>query len=133
MADPMDLAARVARWRAATPPLTGTPHVDIEALARHTGVGDGLLAELPVKRDRHDASVHVTISNPRRLNAEDNALVADLECAADLVLLDEGAQVGVLRGGRMTHPRYHGRRVFSAGINLADLRGGRLSFVDFLM
>jgi thioesterase DpgC len=31
------------------------------------------------------------------------------------------------------HPRYAGRRVFSAGINLKDLRNGAISFVDFLL
>jgi hypothetical protein len=41
-----------------------------------------------------------------------------METAVDLTLLDDGIQVGVLRGGTMTHPRHAGRRVFSAGINL---------------
>jgi thioesterase DpgC len=33
----------------------------------------------------------------------------------------------------MSHPRYAGRRVFSAGINLVDLHAGRIGLVDFLL
>src|SRR6185437_17013373 len=66
-------------------------------------------------------------------NAEDECLVNDLEVAVDLALLDQSIAVGVLRGGIMTHPRYAGRRVFSAGINLKKLRKGEISFIGFLM
>ena len=41
--------------------------------------------------------------------------------------------MGLLRGGVMSHPRYRGRRVFSAGINLKALHAGRISLVDFLL
>jgi len=80
-----------------------------------------------------DGAAHLTINNQHCLNAEDNRLVDDLETAVDLVLLDDRARVGVLRGGVMTHPRYRGRRVFSAGINLRELHSGGISFVDFLL
>jgi (3,5-dihydroxyphenyl)acetyl-CoA 1,2-dioxygenase len=83
--------------------------------------------------DRRDRAGHVTITNTHCLNAEDNQHVADLEALVDVVLLDPGIRVGVLRGGVMTHPRYAGRRVFSAGINLKELQAGRISFVDFLL
>ncbi|HUQ54780.1 (3,5-dihydroxyphenyl)acetyl-CoA 1,2-dioxygenase DpgC [Lentzea sp.] len=86
-----------------------------------------------VRIERRDGIAHVTITNIHCLNAEDNELTADLETAVDLVLLDDGTHVGVLRGGVMTHPRYAGRRVFSAGINLKHLHGGKISFVDFLL
>ena len=33
----------------------------------------------------------------------------------------------------MTHPRYRGRRVFSAGINLKALHVGGISLLDFLL
>jgi thioesterase DpgC len=75
----------------------------------------------------------LTVNNQRCLNAEDNRLIDDMETAVDLALLDEQVRVTVLRGGVMTHPRYQGRRVFSAGINLDDLRDGKISFVDFLL
>lgn len=87
----------------------------------------------PVRIDRVGETAHVTIQNLDALNAEDNALVQALETAVDLVLLDPRVRTGVLRGAEMTHPRYAGRRVFSAGINLKHLHQGRISFVDFLL
>ena len=83
--------------------------------------------------ERKGRAAHLTINNPASLNAEDNALTADLETAVDLALLDDGIRVGVLRGGIMTHPRYAGRRVFSAGLNLVHLRDGKISFAEFLI
>jgi thioesterase DpgC len=67
------------------------------------------------------------------LNAEDNRQVDDMETAVDLALLDPAVRVGLLRGGEMSHPRYRGRRVFSAGINLKALHAGDISLVDFLL
>ncbi|HEX7307625.1 (3,5-dihydroxyphenyl)acetyl-CoA 1,2-dioxygenase DpgC [Lentzea sp.] len=93
----------------------------------------GTLALGTVRLERRDGIAHVTIANTHCLNAEDNELTADLETAVDLVLLDDSTHVGVLRGDVMTHPRYAGRRVFSAGINLKHLHGGKISFVDFLL
>ncbi|MEU8180222.1 (3,5-dihydroxyphenyl)acetyl-CoA 1,2-dioxygenase DpgC [Micromonospora sp. NPDC049044] len=86
-----------------------------------------------VRLERIGGVAHLTMANGRFLNAEDDQLVADMEIAIDLVLLDDRVQVGVLRGGKMTHPRYQGRRVFSAGINLVDLHQGRITYLDFLM
>jgi len=86
-----------------------------------------------VSIERSDGTAHITVENGRCLNAEDDQLADDIETAVDLALLDTQVQVGVLRGGKMTHRRYRGKRVFSAGINLADLRNGRISFVDFLL
>ncbi|MFF4486763.1 (3,5-dihydroxyphenyl)acetyl-CoA 1,2-dioxygenase DpgC [Streptomyces sp. NPDC001544] len=83
--------------------------------------------------ERRDDVAHLTLNNQHCLNAEDNRLIDDLETAVDLVLLDDQISVGVVRGGVMTHPRYTGRRVFCAGINLKDLHAGRISFVDFLL
>ncbi|MGK8557561.1 (3,5-dihydroxyphenyl)acetyl-CoA 1,2-dioxygenase DpgC [Nocardia gipuzkoensis] len=82
---------------------------------------------------RSGATSTITITNTACLNAEDNQHVADMETAVDLVLLDPMSQVGVVRGGIMDHPRYRGRRVFSAGINLAHLHQGKISFLDFLL
>ncbi|WP_280261524.1 (3,5-dihydroxyphenyl)acetyl-CoA 1,2-dioxygenase DpgC [Nocardia wallacei] len=82
---------------------------------------------------RADTTATVTITNTHCLNAEDDQHVADLETAVDLVLLDPNSRVGVLRGGVMDHPRYRGRRVFSAGINLTHLHEGKISFVDFIL
>lgn len=67
------------------------------------------------------------------LNAEDNRQVEDMETAVDLALLDPGVQVGLVRGGEVSHPRYRGKRIFSAGINLKALHSGDISLVDFLL
>lgn len=83
--------------------------------------------------DRHGEAAIVTISNCHCLNAEDNKLMGDLEVAVDLVALDPRVKVGVLRGAPMNHPRYLGKRVFSAGINLKALAAGQLSYIDFLL
>jgi (3,5-dihydroxyphenyl)acetyl-CoA 1,2-dioxygenase len=76
---------------------------------------------------------HVTHANPRFLNAEDDAALAALETAIDLVLLDDQIEVGVLRGAVSQHPKYAGRRVFSAGINLTHLYYGQISLVEFFI
>lgn len=86
-----------------------------------------------VRLERRGAVAHLTMNNASCLNAEDNALVRDLEAAVDLALLDDVVTVGVLRGDVMTHPRYAGRRVFCAGINLTHLHYGQISLVDFLL
>jgi (3,5-dihydroxyphenyl)acetyl-CoA 1,2-dioxygenase len=75
----------------------------------------------------------VTIQNHRFLNAEDDESTAALETAVDLVLLDDRIQVGVLRGGPAVHPKYAGRRIFGAGINLTHLYHGRISLVEFMI
>lgn len=83
--------------------------------------------------ERSGYAGYLTVNNQHCLNAEDERLINDLETAIDLVLLDDRIKVGVLRGGVMTHPRYQGKRVFCAGINLNDLHAGKISFVDFLL
>jgi (3,5-dihydroxyphenyl)acetyl-CoA 1,2-dioxygenase len=85
------------------------------------------------KVERKGKVGHVTHSNTKFLNAEDNLATAALETAVDLVLLDETIEVGVLRGGVVQHPKHAGRRVFNAGINLTHLYYGQIAFVDFLM
>ncbi|MFI7020099.1 enoyl-CoA hydratase/isomerase family protein [Streptomyces sp. NPDC050164] len=110
--------------------LTPTPR-SLAVLPEFRAAGTADLGTVRVTRD--DTVGHVTLCNTRCLNAEDDALVGDLETAVDLVLLEERIRVCVLRGGRMKHPRYEGRRVFSSGINLTDLYHGRISFVDFLL
>jgi thioesterase DpgC len=83
--------------------------------------------------EKRSGAAHLTFNNSHCLNAEDDRLIHDMETAVDLALLDDDIGVGVLRGGVVTHPRYAGRRVFSAGINLKDLHAGQISFVDFLL
>ena len=114
----------------------------IESMLRPTRAGTDLLPEFrrtgtvdlgPVRIERVGRAAHVTMCAPDRLNAEDDAQVAAMETAVDLALLDPGVGVGVVRGGTMTHPRYRGRRVFSAGINLKELHRGGISLIGFLL
>ncbi|GAA2728963.1 (3,5-dihydroxyphenyl)acetyl-CoA 1,2-dioxygenase DpgC [Actinocorallia aurantiaca] len=93
----------------------------------------GLLRLDSVDLDRDGTVANITIRNPHCLNAEDNRLTEDMETAVDLALLDDAVRVGTLRGCEMTHPRYAGRRVFSAGINLKELHAGRISYTGFLL
>ena len=72
------------------------------------------------------------LRNPRHLNAEDDTTLAASECAVDLILLDPEIEVGVLRGGTVDHPRYSGRRVFGAGLNLTRLYRGQIPFLFFV-
>jgi thioesterase DpgC len=86
-----------------------------------------------VNLERRGTAAFITVHNTAHLNAEDNELIDNMETAVDLALLDNSVKVGVLRGGEMTHPRYEGKRVFSAGINLKHLHRGQISFADFLL
>lgn len=87
----------------------------------------------PLRLERRSGAAYLTVCNTSALNAEDNELIDAMETAIDLALLDGQVRVGILRGGEMTHPRYAGRRVFSAGINLSKLHSGQISLVDFLL
>jgi (3,5-dihydroxyphenyl)acetyl-CoA 1,2-dioxygenase len=96
---------------------------------RRSGFAD--LGEAKVERKGKVG--HVTLANPKFLNAEDDRATAALETAIDLVLLDEAIEVGVLRGDVVQHPKYAGRRVFNAGINLTHLYYGQISFAEFFI
>ncbi|MEU7862441.1 (3,5-dihydroxyphenyl)acetyl-CoA 1,2-dioxygenase DpgC [Nonomuraea sp. NPDC049141] len=95
--------------------------------------GTGLVELGSVRVERRDGAAYLTMTGADCLNAEDDGQVDDMETAVDLALLDPAVRVGVLRGGEMNHPRYRGRRVFSAGINLKKLHAGDISLVDFLL
>ncbi len=75
----------------------------------------------------------VTLTRGDRLNAENDQTTAALETAVDLVLLDPGSEVGVLRGSVVDHHRYRGRRVFSSGLDLSELYAGTLSYLFFIV
>jgi thioesterase DpgC len=96
---------------------------------RRTGLAD-LGA---VRIERADGVARLTMCRDDCLNAEDNQQVEAMETAVDLTLLDPAVRVGLLRGGQMSHPRYRGKRIFSAGINLKALHAGQISLVDFLL
>jgi thioesterase DpgC len=89
------------------------------------------LGSVLLERDGYVA--RLTMCRDDCLNAEDNRQVDDMETAVDLALLDPAVRVGLVRGGVMTHPRYKGKRVFSAGVNLKALSAGGISLIDFLL
>jgi thioesterase DpgC len=80
---------------------------------------------------RGKASV-VTMRNPRFLNAEDEATLDGLEIAIDIATLDRETDIAVLRGDTVEHPKYRGRRLFSAGINLTHLYRGKIAYVWYI-
>jgi thioesterase DpgC len=121
-------------------PLSGGHLVHAMQRPRHESLD--LLAEFHSKGrvevgnttvERRGPVGYVLHGNPRFLNAEDDSTTPTLEIATDLVLLEPAIQVGVLRGKVVDHPRYAGRRIFNAGINLTHLYHGRISLVDFFV
>jgi thioesterase DpgC len=103
----------------------------LEKLAEFKRAGFVDLGAATVRRKGFVGEVNLT--NSKFLNAEDDVSIAALETAADLVLLDDQIKVGVLRGGKVDHPKYRGKNVFNSGINLTHLYYGRISLVEFLM
>ncbi len=91
-----------------------------------TGKADFIGAQL---RREGKASV-LTMRNPRFLNAEDESTLAGM---VDLALLDPKTEVCVLRGGAVEHPKFAGRRLFGAGINLTHLYQGKIRFLWYLI
>ncbi|MFF0724252.1 (3,5-dihydroxyphenyl)acetyl-CoA 1,2-dioxygenase DpgC [Streptomyces sp. NPDC004134] len=124
------LASHVAGAHLLDAMLRPTPRA-LELLPRFTETG--LVDTRSVRLERRDAAAYLTMHRDDCLNAEDEQQVEDMETAVDLALLDPGVRVAVLRGGEMTHPRYRGKRVFSAGINLKSLHAGGISLVGFLL
>lgn len=121
-------------------PLAG-PHL-LDAMLRPTPRSLRLLPKFArtgvadlgsVRVERAGGAARLTMCRDDCLNAEDNRQVDDMETAVDLALLDPSVEVGLVRGAAMSHPRYRGKRVFSAGINLKALHSGGISLVDFLL
>lgn len=121
-------------------PLAG-PHL-LDAALRPTPRALELLPEFrrtggvqmtAVRLERRGGVARLTMCRDDCLNAEDEQQVDDMETAVDLALLDPDVRVGLVRGGPMSHPRYRGRRVFSAGINLKKISAGEITLVGFLL
>jgi thioesterase DpgC len=81
---------------------------------------------------RRGKAAIVTQCNPRFMNSEDQTTLDGAEICVDLALLDRKSDIAVMRGAPVAHPKYNGRRVFGAGINLTHLYHGRIPFVWFL-
>lgn len=102
-----------------------------ERLAEYENTGALELPGASVQRSGK-ASI-VTTRNPRFLNAEDESTLEGFEIAIDVATLDRHSEVCVLRGGVVDHPKYAGRRLFGAGINLTHLYQGRIRYLWFLI
>jgi (3,5-dihydroxyphenyl)acetyl-CoA 1,2-dioxygenase len=93
---------------------------------------DGRIDLGKVTVERRGKAALLTAGNPRFLNAEDNTTLDAMEIAVDVAILDPATDIAVLRGGKVEHPKYRGRRLFGAGINLTHLYRGLIPFTWFL-
>jgi thioesterase DpgC len=82
--------------------------------------------------ERQGKAAVVTVKNPRFLNAEDDDTLDETETATDIAILDPMSEICVLRGGVVDHPKYPGRKIFSAGINLTHLYRGKLPYLWYI-
>src|SRR5919108_4461461 len=103
----------------------------LERLPELRAAGEVDLGAASVRRE--GAAGVVELRNPRHLNAEDDATLPATEVAVDLALLDPDIEVCVLRGGVVDHPRYAGRRIFGAGLNLTRLYNGEIPFLFYVI
>lgn len=96
-------------------------------------VARGRLDLGPVRVEAKGECGYLYFTYPRYLNAEDDTALDAQELATDLVLLHPGLKMGVLRGDPVDHPKYKGRRIFSAGLNLTRLYHGKLPYLFYLV
>jgi thioesterase DpgC len=107
------------------------PRADVgEHLAKLAA--DGKLKLGPVTLSRRGKAIHLIAGNPRYLNAEDQTTIEAMETAVDIAILDPTTEIAVLRGGLVEHPKYAGKRIFGAGINLTHLYRGKIPYLWYL-
>ena len=95
-------------------------------------IRNGVVDFGPARVERRGKSAVVTVKNPRYLNAEDAYTIDDTETAADIALLDPISEICVMRGDVVQHPKYAGRKIFSAGINLTHLYRGMIPYLWYV-
>jgi (3,5-dihydroxyphenyl)acetyl-CoA 1,2-dioxygenase len=104
-----------------------------EAVERLDGFRSSGMADLGgTYLERRGRVAYLEIRNDRYLNAEDCDTLPTTEVAVDLALLDPEVELGVIRGAVVGHPRYAGKRVFGAGVNLTHLYHGRVDYLFFV-
>ena len=74
----------------------------------------------------------VTLKNSEFLNAEDNRTLLPLEAAIDIAIYSKKNNICVLRGDKVTHPKYKNKNIFGAGINLTHLYEGKIPFLWYI-
>ena len=95
-------------------------------------IADGFVDLGAVTVERRANAAHVTLKNPRFLNAEDQTTIDATEIGIDLATLDPKSSIAVLRGGEVEHVKYRGRRILGSGINLTHLYRGKIPFLWFI-
>jgi thioesterase DpgC len=101
-----------------------------ENVARFVATGTLDLGTAAVERLGNAAVVE--FRNSRYFNALDMSNVDQLEIAVEVAILDPNSRIAMLRGGKIDHPKWVGRRVFSSGINLTHLYRGKISYQFYL-
>ena len=86
----------------------------------------------PVRVERHGRAVHLLSTNPRYLNAEDQATIDAMEIGVDVATLDPATDIAVLRGQPVQNAKYAGRRIFGSGINLTHLYHGSIPYLWYV-
>jgi thioesterase DpgC len=105
----------------------------LEAIKRMPDfIRHGMIDFGPARVERRGKSAVVTVCNPRFLNAEDDDTLDDTETAADIAILDPMSEICILRGDVVDHPKYKGRKIFSAGINLTHLYRGKIPYLWYI-
>jgi thioesterase DpgC len=93
---------------------------------------DGRLDLGPIALSRRGKAIHLVMSNPRYLNAEDQTTIDAMETAVDVATLDPATEIAVLRGGLVEHPKYAGQRILGSGINLTHLYRGKIPYLWYM-
>jgi len=105
----------------------------IEAVERSAEfIKKGVIDFGPARVERQGKAAVVCVNNPRFLNAEDDDTLDETETVADIAILDPLSEICVLRGAVVDHPKYKGRNIFSAGINLTHLYRGKIPFLWYI-
>ena len=55
-----------------------------------------------------------------------------LEAAIDLAIYSKKNNICVLRGDKVSHPKYKNKNIFGAGINLTHLYEGKIPFLWYI-
>jgi thioesterase DpgC len=103
----------------------------LSRLSQYQQSGELKLDGVHLRRDGKASML--TMRNPPYLNAEDETTLDGMEIAVDLALLDPNTEVLVLRGDTVTHPKYAGKRLFGAGINLTHLYEGKIRYLWYII
>lgn len=96
-------------------------------------IAQGTLDLGPVRVEARGECGYLYFTYPRYLNAEDDTALGAQEMATDLILMHPHLKMGVVRGDPVHHPKYKGRRIFSAGLNLTRLYHGKLPYLFYLV